>query len=212
MLDDAPSRESTPAALTEAFLEDPAILRLSEAVASSLSPGRLRHSEGTARTAAGFAYRLGLDPWKAFYAGLAHDMCKEFDPGAQAGLAREYHGELPDAVFANGKLPHGPAAAVRLARDFGMYDPEILEAVAYHTIGRRNMGDLALAVYCADKVEPGRRDVPGSVLSACATAGIVEMGFIVVGDLIRWYLERGVRVAPETVFLYNDLLSRLGVQ
>lgn len=177
-------------------------------LSTALSPKRRAHSEGAALAARGLATRFGLDADKAFVAALAHDLCKELEPDAQYALARRFPGELPSCVFENDRLPHGPAAAVTLAENYGIVDRDILEAVAYHTVGRAGMGELALVVYCADKIEPGRGRVSERVAEAAAGSGVVGLTQAVVADLIEYYLHAGKRVAPETVFLYNDLLAR----
>jgi predicted HD superfamily hydrolase involved in NAD metabolism len=53
-------------------------------------------------------------------------------------------------------LLHGPVAAELARRDLGVKDAEILDAVRAHTTGEPGMGPLALTLFVADKIEPGR--------------------------------------------------------
>lgn len=87
--------------------------------------------------------------WRA--AGLLHDALRDEDPDV---LRREVSPDLADLP---GAVLHGPAAAVRL-RGLGVADEEVLDAVAWHTLGHPGLGRLGRAVYCADFLEPGRRD------------------------------------------------------
>ena len=180
----------------------------------SLDQKRFRHCVGAAETAAAICGRYGYDAAAGYLAGLAHDLCKQMAPGVQLELARSFDGPLPEAVFGNPKLPHGPAAAALLARDGLSDDPAVLEAVAYHTFGRAGMGPVALAVYVADKIEPGRGDWAPAV-----RLGLVEGLFDGAGGLVRLatatieaMLDRVVadgRAVSETTFiLYNSLSGK----
>jgi predicted HD superfamily hydrolase involved in NAD metabolism len=51
---------------------------------------------------------------------------------------------------------HGPVAAELARRELGVDDDSVLEAIRAHTMGAPGMGPVALAVYVADKIEPGR--------------------------------------------------------
>lgn len=79
-------------------------------------------------------------------AGWLHDALRD---APQAEL-EQWSGEV-----ASRGLIHGPAAAAR-ARAEGVTDAEVLEAVAYHTVGHASWGDLGLALYAADFLEPER--------------------------------------------------------
>ena len=49
---------------------------------------------------------------------------------------------------------HGPVAAEMARERYGIEDPEILEAVRVHTMGRVGMGPVARVVFLADKLDP----------------------------------------------------------
>ena len=84
-------------------------------------------------------------------AGWLHDALREAPPEELRPLVPEEFRGLP------GKLLHGPAAAERLA---GEADPELLDAIRYHTLGSARFGRLGRALYLADFLEPGRRFEP----------------------------------------------------
>jgi predicted HD superfamily hydrolase involved in NAD metabolism len=175
-----------------------------------LSPERAAHSRRVAKTAAELCLREGLDPDRGTLAGLAHDMCKEMPKRAQAELAALYPQALPGAVLTSAlmaaKVVHGPAGAALLARDYGIADAEILEAVALHTVGRPSMGALASILYCADKLEPGRERLRDDYRSRCLALPLDEMLLAVVEGVIEWLREKGRAVAPETLILYSSLV------
>ncbi len=180
----------------------------------SLDGRRFRHCVGAAETASGICARYGYDAAAGYLAGLAHDLCKQMPPGVQLELARSFDGPLPEAVFGNPKLPHGPAAAALLAREGLSDDPAVLEAVAYHTFGRVGLGPVALAVYVADKIEPGRGDWASAVRLGIAEGlfdgegGLVRLATATIEAMLDRAVGDGRAVADTTLILYNSLSGK----
>lgn len=172
---------------------------------SALSPARAAHSRRTAELAGRICERAGLDPWRGRAAGIAHDLCKELPREEQRALAASYPETVAVSALMAEKVLHGPAAAALLVRDYGALDEGILEAVAFHTIGRVGMGTLAAIVYCADKLEPGRPGVDAAFREGCIALPPLRMLAEVVRRGVGWLESRGKAVAPETLVLYNSL-------
>jgi predicted HD superfamily hydrolase involved in NAD metabolism len=172
-----------------------------------LSPARAAHSRRTAELAAEICGRNGIDPERGRAAGIAHDICKELPRAEQRALAASYPAAVATSSVLIEKALHGPAAAALLARDYGVRDELILEAVAFHTIGRAGMGALAVAVYCADKLEAGREGVEDAFRDECLDLPLKDMLAAVVRRNVEWIESRGKVVAPETLTLYNSLID-----
>jgi predicted HD superfamily hydrolase involved in NAD metabolism len=174
-----------------------------------LSPGRAAHSRRVAEMSASLCAREGLDPERGRLAGLAHDFCKELPKGEQRELAAIYARGLADASDSStlmaDKVMHGPAASALLARDYGVSDRELLEAVAVHTVGKPGMGSLAVIVYCSDKLEPGRERIDSSYRERCLGLPLRDMLLAVIEGVLRWMRSQGKAVAPETLILYSSL-------
>jgi HD superfamily phosphohydrolase YqeK len=199
-------------------------LGLEKAVEKALSPKRAVHSMGVAVFASLLCERQSLDPLRGRVAGLAHDLCKEMPAATQLGLFELYRGEVepgleaglgsfpdcgPESALWGGfgaeSLLHGPAAAALLLRDWGLRDIDILEAVAWHTTGRPGMCPLAVILYCADKIEPGRKHVDDAFRSACLGMDSQAMLRAVVENSLAWLRKKGWAIAPQTLLLYNAL-------
>lgn len=115
-----------------------------------LSAKRRAHIARVAALLDEWARALGLpereaERWRA--AGWLHDVYRETDPETLRPVVPPPFDSLPP------KLLHGPAAAERLAGDA---DPELLDAIRYHTLGSPRFGALGRALYLADFLEPGR--------------------------------------------------------
>ncbi len=178
---------------------------------SMLSPGRALHSRRVAELSAAICSVHAIAPEKGELAGLAHDICKELPRSEQSLLAKGFPGNRlgkgDESSFISDHIPHGPAAAVWLIEEYELADDEILEAVAYHTVGDPKMGPLASIVYCADKLEPGRQEISEAYRERCLSMSIPDMVASVCSHSIEWLRRTGRPVAPQTIILYNSLIK-----
>ncbi|MDR1066632.1 MAG: bis(5'-nucleosyl)-tetraphosphatase (symmetrical) YqeK [Clostridiales bacterium] len=135
---------------------------------------RFLHTMNVAWEAVGIAERLGADKGKAYIAGLLHDCAK--DVGQTPEAFKDIGVETYDGAFP--QLSHGPLGA-KIARELGVNDEDILNAITYHSTGRKEMSLLEKITFVADAVEPGRpedaqreiraaldQDINGAVVSA----------------------------------------------
>lgn len=126
-------------------------------VRARLSEKRYGHTLRVATTAEDLARIHGLDPHRARLVALLHDVAREIgDPGEFLRLAEEWDLPVGEPERQSPKLLHGPVAAELSRRELGVEDADILEAIRVHTVGRPQMGPLALVLYVADKIEPAR--------------------------------------------------------
>lgn len=174
-----------------------------------LSPKRYQHSLGVAETAARLARRYGADEEKAYLAGLVHDCGKEVEPEDAAGILKKRYGITADAMSLKmPRLLHGPLGACMAQSEFDIYDPEVLDAIRYHTTGKANMSLLSKIIYIADYIEPGR-DFEGvdqlrELTCRDMDAAIIQGIDFTICDLV----EQGKTIHPDTVHCRNDLLVR----
>ncbi len=172
---------------------DDALLKDAESYARErLSDKRYAHTLRVAETAERLAKLHGLVPQRARLAGLLHDTAREVGKEELLRVAEE--DKLPVGDFERERpiLLHGPVAAKFAREDLGVEDGEILDAVRAHTTGLPEMGPLALALFVADKIEPGR-DQPG-----------VEN----LREIALESLNRAARAALEDSVSYNERRDR----
>ena len=132
------------------------LLELAEAFARSrLSDSRYEHTLRVADTAEDLARAHDLDADRARLTALMHDSARELGPDEFLKLAETWNLQVGESEQQSPKLLHGPVAA-EMARELGIDDEEVLEALRAHTTGRSGMGPLALVLYVADKIEPAR--------------------------------------------------------
>lgn len=119
-----------------------------------LSHKRYLHSLSVAKLAYEIAEKNNLpNLGDYFLAGLIHDIGKDVPILKQKEIVetfyKEYSGVEP-------KIYHQFVGEYLAKNDFGIKNPNILNAIKYHTTGRAGMSELEIVVYSADKIEPTR--------------------------------------------------------
>jgi predicted HD superfamily hydrolase involved in NAD metabolism len=127
-----------------------------ELARSRLSERRYSHTLRVADTAELLARAHGIDPARARLAALLHDAAREMEPEEFLRLAGAWDLHVGEPERQSPKLLHAPVAAELARRELGVEDEEVLAAIRTHTVGEPGMGQLALALYVADKIEPAR--------------------------------------------------------
>ncbi|MFA4858114.1 MAG: bis(5'-nucleosyl)-tetraphosphatase (symmetrical) YqeK [Candidatus Margulisiibacteriota bacterium] len=100
------------------------------------------------------------DAAKAQSAALLHDVSRFLDRRGMLEHAKKLNFNISALEAAEPKLLHARLSRYFAEHEFGVTDPEILDAIEYHTVGRPNMGLLEKIIYVADHAEAGR-DHPG---------------------------------------------------
>lgn len=120
-----------------------------------VSSTRYNHIMGVLSTAKEIGKKYNVSQEKIEIAVLLHDILKEQEIRKLRELCAGYnYVELENG--AESEIIHGFAAAVYAIEKYNIYDVNILNAVKYHTIGRKDMSLLEKVIYIADGVEPGR--------------------------------------------------------
>lgn len=172
---------------------------------AEISPGRREHMGRVAALLAQWADAAGLDRderdrWVA--AGWLHDALRNADPERLRHDVPERFRSLPGPVL------HGPAAAERLA---GECDPELCDAIRYHTLGHPGFGLLGKALYLADFLEPGRdfEQEWRAGLAERMPAEVDEVLAEVLAARIQHLVSRRKQVSPETAAFWNAVVERI---
>ena len=131
-----------------------------EKLFSALKPKRYAHSLSVAWTAVHLAELYGLDVQRAEQAGLLHDCAKCLPLKDMQKLAAEHSLTEDETILANPGLLHSLAGAWIAQHEYGMTDPQVLDAIACHNTGRAGMTRLSMCVCLADSIEPLRRSFP----------------------------------------------------
>ncbi|MBU3181336.1 bis(5'-nucleosyl)-tetraphosphatase (symmetrical) YqeK [Clostridium psychrophilum] len=122
----------------------------------NLKASRLKHSLSVSKTAVKLAVNYGVDIDKARIAGLVHDCVKNKNDMELIKIAVDHKLELSDVELQNPSILHGLVGSIVAKEVMEIYDEDILNAIHYHTTGRKNMSILEKIIYIADYIEPLR--------------------------------------------------------
>ena len=134
---------------------------IQEILQDDLDYDRYWHTISVAFTASALAMRYHYDsPDRAQIAGLLHDCAKCLPMKEMRRIALEHSLTDDPAILESGALLHSLAGAWLARNAYGMADPAVLEAIAYHNTGHAGMSRLAMCVCLADFMEPNRESYP----------------------------------------------------
>jgi len=180
-----------------------------EKLKTLLNPQRFRHSLSVRDTAVAMAEKFGVDAEKARIAGLLHDCAKELGADVQLAMCRELEIELDGYELDNPGLIHAKLGAELAKCWFDVNDPEIVEAIRWHTLGRPGMCDLAKIIFVADMIEPGRKYPEVEGLRKTAFSGLNRGLYACVEATILFNREKGVVVHPNAYALRDWIKNEI---
>lgn len=131
------------------------IVSIRSRLASVIRKKRLNHTMLTACEAVKLAHLYGVDTKKARLAAILHD-CIKLPNKELLEYCEQHCYDISDEERKNPYLIHARLGAVIAMDEYGVKDPEVLQAIQNHTLGRVGMSMLDKIIYVADKIEPTR--------------------------------------------------------
>ncbi len=172
----------------------------------SLSEYRRVHSLNVSSEAVRFAEKYGGDVEKARLAGLLHDVTKETDPERQLQIIENSGIILTELEKRSPKLWHAISGACFVRDVIGIDDPDIFNAIRYHTTARAGMSRLEKIIFLADFTS-AERDYPDiDVIREHAEHSLEEGMLYGIKFTISRLVGRGNLVSPDALAAYNDIL------
>ena len=162
---------------------------LNKTLVSRLKPSRYEHTKNVEQLAKEMAVKYGVDEKKAVIAALFHDFCK-------------------DSAMENNNLMHAGLAADVAEKEYGITDSDILNAIRYHTTGRRGMSKLELVIFLADTLEPGREYSNVDELRDIAMEDLYNGALEVLYELKIYLLNNGYSNSQDSEEAINWLEGR----
>jgi len=157
----------------------------------NLSERRFRHSEGVERASRFLAGKFNADPLLCAFAGLGHDVCREYGSEDLESLTGRRHNHPV--------LLHGEAGALVLEKKFGVNHPSVLSAVRHHISGGPGLDKVGKIVFAADYLEEGRIHLNDQERERLFSLDLDDMVLSIAG-LIRKHLEVK-KIPPEPALL-----------
>lgn len=180
-----------------------------EILQKRLSEKRYIHSLNVADSAKELALIYGCDPEKAYTVGLVHDCCKDEPAGLQLSYILENKVELSEYELDVAKLYHAISGSIFAEKELGITDKDMLNAIRYHTTGRKGMSLLEKVVFIADFIS-AERDYNGvDIMREKAKRSLDEAIVEGLGFTIKDLITRNMIVHPDTVLAFNDAMFKM---
>ncbi|MGI5850427.1 MAG: bis(5'-nucleosyl)-tetraphosphatase (symmetrical) YqeK [Christensenellales bacterium] len=172
---------------------------------------RLQHSVNTAKEAMALAKKYGVDPQKAYIAGLLHDVAKGETSESLISIADEYGVAVDEFEICNPELMHGKIGAIMINKLLGIDDDEILNAIRWHTTGHKEMTILEKIIYIADIIEPGRKFLDVKTIKKLAYRDIDAAMIFSLEHVMEFVRNKGFSLHPNSIEAYNELKRNGGI-
>jgi predicted HD superfamily hydrolase involved in NAD metabolism len=154
---------------------------------------------------------------QAAIAALLHDCAKLMNSRELFQECERFGIELDDVDKATPNTLHPFVGAEIVKEKFGIEDPEILNAIRYHTTGREHMDTVEKLVFIADKIEGNTRNplyiqkMTASLdFRDCQTLDVTML--YILDSTISYLMEKHLIIHPRTIAARNDFVTRLTVE
>lgn len=175
---------------------------------AELKPSRYEHSLRVYEAALELAEHYGLPKDKVALAAILHDCGRKIAVEDSIAKAKEFGLEIDFVEEHQPILLHQKLGAYFAEHEYGVKDIEILEAIRRHSVGGKNLSELAQIIYLADLVEAGRK-FPGVEDLRKVTWESLNQGMLAAyAHTIKFLLDTKQLVHPDCVEGYNQLLSK----
>ncbi|MDN6836628.1 MAG: bis(5'-nucleosyl)-tetraphosphatase (symmetrical) YqeK, partial [Lactococcus lactis] len=118
------------------------------------------HAIGVGKVAFELAQKFDVDPEAAFIAGCLHDLGGAVPDFDRVKVAELYHIPLFPEEIEVPMLVHAKQGEFFARNLFDIHDPDILDAILFHTTCIDNATDLVKIVFIADKIHWDRNGEP----------------------------------------------------
>lgn len=149
-----------------------------------------------------------LDEKKVMLAALLHDCAKNNEEKYFEEFKSKYNLKREE-VFADIALAHAILGVYVAKEIYEVNDPEILNAIRWHTTGKEDMTLLEKLIFISDFTEPGR-NFEDSILVRNKVLEDLDKGILLCLDTtIEYLIKKRVIINIETLKARNYLLRRV---
>lgn len=175
----------------------------------ALTEKRYNHSIGVMQTAVSLARLYGANVEKTAIAGMLHDCAKNYSKSEMMELCERFGVELDPISKESTGLIHGFLGAVIADKYYGVSDPEIYDAIYYHTVGKPDMPLMTKIIYIADGIEPNRNYEGVERIRETAFEDIDRALILQIDSTLKSVISRGALIHTNTIETRNFYLKKL---
>lgn len=173
-----------------------------------VSKKRFIHSMNVSKAAQMLADIYGADSQKAKLAGLMHDIAKEMTPEEHMDILKDSPEIMKELENISVKLWHGPVGSLYLKKKYGINDDDVLNAICYHTTGRKDMSLLEKIIFVADHISEERKWPDVTYLRGLSKVDLEGAMLAKLSTSIKRCLSAGMEINKNTFETYNQIVSK----
>lgn len=175
-----------------------------------LNEKRYHHSLCVADEAKRLAEKYGGDTEKCYLAGLLHDITKNTPDEEHLKIFETFGIMLSVIERSAKKLWHAISGEAYVRYILNIDDPEILDAIRYHTTAKADMSLTAKILYIADFTSADRDYMDVDVIRGLADKSLDEALIYALQYSIMDLVDNCRAVHPDTVLAYNTTVLNGG--
>lgn len=181
-----------------------------ERLKNSLDQERFAHSLRVEKIALELAAKHHVSASQTSLAALLHDCARRYDRPGLLRMAKKLKLKIDPVRRFEPKLFHAEIGRYLAAKEFGVKNQAVLQAIASHTTGRAGMTKLEKVIYLADHIEVDRQFAGIDQVRKLAFRDLDRAIIEFTGHSVAYFLGRGLPFDPVTVETRNDLLLKNG--
>ena len=185
------------------------IVQMREKLKTVLTEKRFNHSVGVMETAVQMAKHFGANVEKTAIAALLHDCAKNYSKAEMFELCNKYGVLIDEICKVSTGLIHGFLGAEIAHRHYGVDDPEIYDAIYYHTVGKPDMSLMTKIIYIADGIEPARHYDGVDLIREMVYEDIDRALVLQIDYTLRSVIGRGALIHTNTIDTRNFYLKTI---
>ena len=189
----------------------PELLQRLESRLESLPNGLQAHIYRVRDVALELAGRHAIDLESAELGALAHDICRAVPNGDLLSMSAEFGMDVSEVEQDFPVLLHGPVGAELLRREEDLTDPDLYEAVRWHSTAHATLAPLGKVIFLADKLDPRKAAVyPYQARLRDMASDNLDLALLeFLSREMATRLEKGETVHPASVEARNSLILKL---
>lgn len=167
---------------------------------------RFAHCNFVSKAAQELAKQYDEDTMDAKIAGLMHDVMKEKTKKYMLSIFKNHNFKLSETEAINPKVWHGIAGAIYMEKILGIDIKNIINAVKFHTVPRKEMTTFEKIIFIADRTSQDRIYKDVAFLRKLAKKNIDEAVLYSLKNTIASLLKKEGTISTPTIECYNELI------
>ncbi len=180
------------------------LIKIRKAMEKALDTKRYEHTLGVEFTAAALAMRYDASVMNAQIAGLLHDCAKCLSNEKKLSICEKHNISVNEIEKRNPFLLHAKVGSFLAMNEYGVEEPDVINAILNHTTGRPGMSLLEKIVFVADYIEPARKQAPNLIEIRKLAFENLDLALVrILEDTLVYLKDSGGELDPMTGKTYE---------